>query len=60
VNFAAVRVDDMSHDAQADSNSGCFAAEFGTETIKPLENLFMLILGNSGAVIFDPNFDPLT
>ena len=36
---AAVGLDDMFHDAQANANALGFAAQFGTAAVKPLENL---------------------
>ena len=48
-----MRLDDVFHDAQADSNTLRLAAQFGTEPVKPLENLFVLRRRNAGAVVGD-------
>ena len=47
----AVRLDNMFHDAQADSNTLRFAAQLGTQPVKPLKNLFPLRRRNAGAAV---------
>jgi len=37
---AAVRLDDVFHDAQADSNTLRLAPQLGTAPVKPLEDFF--------------------
>ena len=48
---AAVRLDDVFHDAQADSNTLRLAPQLGTAPVKPLEDFFVLLRRNARASI---------
>ena len=47
----AVRLDDVFHDAQADSNTLRLAPQLGTAPVKPLEDFFVLLRRNARASI---------
>jgi hypothetical protein len=48
-----MRLDDVLDDAEPDAHALGFAAEFGAASIKALENLFMFLRRNAGAVVGD-------
>jgi hypothetical protein len=49
----AVRLDDVFHDAQADSNTLRLAAQLGTAPVKPLKDFFVFLRRNARAVVAD-------
>src|ERR1035438_5771940 len=50
---SAVRLDDMFHEAQTDSNTLRLALQLGTAPVKPLENLFVFLRRNARTVVAD-------
>ena len=49
----AMRLDDVFHDAQADSNTLRLAPQLGTAPVKPLENFLVFLRRNARAVVGD-------
>src|SRR5205823_2357599 len=54
---AAVRFDNMFHDAQADANPLRFTSQFRAAPVKALEDFFVLFWRNAIAMVFDPKSD---